>query len=101
MSTWCHGHNALLWKELGNTRALGYASALGVDRLRADPDFQSALARGGTTPPSHAHVMTVLREIGPMCCFLSKKSPEFIIEIIQEARRLAAAEPPQGDQTPN
>jgi hypothetical protein len=92
MSAWCMRHNAMLWKELGNTRALGYASAVAVDRLRADVDFQAALAKGGT-PPSHAEVAKVLHEIGPICCFLSTKFPEFMREIMQEARRLAAAEP--------
>jgi hypothetical protein len=96
MAAWCLDHNALLWRELGNSRALGYASALGVDRLRADSEFQAALAEAETTPPSYAHVMKVLHAIGPLCCFLSMKSPEFMTEIIHEARRLAAEDPPDG-----
>lgn len=92
MAAWCPVHNVRLWEELGNTNTLGLASAVAIDRLRADPRFRAALAQYGT-PPSRAEVEKVLRDIGPICCFLLLENPHAMEEILAEARQLTVAKP--------
>jgi hypothetical protein len=92
MATWCPSHNLQLWRELGNTTALGYASNVAIDRLRADPHFAAALAKSPRGNRETAY--KVIHAHSPICCYLSKEHPAFMTEIIEEARRLAAAAGP-------
>lgn len=93
MKTWCPLHFDPVFKVFGNTRGLGYAAAVLVDTVRADPAVQAALqplidgANGKPLPSGEVYL--VLSKFAPFCCYLGDQAIQAVIE---QAKQHVAAE---------
>ena len=90
MRTWCPRHFDPVFAVFGNSRGLGYAAAVLVDSIRADPKVQAdlkLLATEGPIPATDAY--RVLSRYAPFCCYIGDAA---MADVVEQAKVHAASE---------